>query len=116
MHSRMSERIEFLSAVLLVSRDAGRLAAFYRDVLGVPLAEEQHNDNQLHWGCTLGDLHFEQLTEERTHIDAGKKIARASRSLGRAGVVTVFRIVQREVHERGHRHGAALAEALANPS
>jgi predicted enzyme related to lactoylglutathione lyase len=54
----MSERIEFLSAVLVVSRDAPRLAAFYRDVLGVPLAEEQHGDTDLHWGCTLGDLHF----------------------------------------------------------
>ena len=54
----MLEPIEFLSAVLLVSRDAARLAAFYRDVLGVPLQEEQHDDTEPHWGCTLGDLHF----------------------------------------------------------
>jgi predicted enzyme related to lactoylglutathione lyase len=54
----MSEKIEFLSAVLLVSRDAARLASFYREVLGVPLVEEQHDDTLPHWGCTLGDLHF----------------------------------------------------------
>jgi predicted enzyme related to lactoylglutathione lyase len=54
----MAERVESLSAVLLVSRNAERLAAFYRDVLGVPLEVEQHDDNERHWGCTLGDLHF----------------------------------------------------------
>jgi catechol 2,3-dioxygenase-like lactoylglutathione lyase family enzyme len=76
----MAERIEFLSAVVLVSRAADRLAAFYRDVLGVPLEREQHDAAASgpsvkptgaasgpsvkptgpapHWGCTLGDLHF----------------------------------------------------------
>jgi predicted enzyme related to lactoylglutathione lyase len=49
----MSDKVEFLSAVLLVSNDAARLAAFYRDVLGVPLIEEGS-----YWGSTLGDLHF----------------------------------------------------------
>lgn len=54
----MAERIEFVSAVLLVSRNAERLATFYRDVLGLPLVVEQHDDQPPHWGCTLGDLHF----------------------------------------------------------
>lgn len=54
----MAERVEFLSAVLLVSRNAERLAAFYGDVLGVPLTVEQHDAEPPHWGCTLGDLHF----------------------------------------------------------
>jgi len=54
----MPEKLEFLSAVLLVSRDAPRLAAFYRDVLGVPLEDERHDDTELHYGRTLGDLHF----------------------------------------------------------
>lgn len=48
----------FISAVLLVSRDAGRLANFYRDVLGVPLEAEQHGATAKHYGCELGDLHF----------------------------------------------------------
>ena len=54
----MAEKLEFLSAVLLVSRDASRLAHFYQDVLGVPLEEELHEGAEPHWGCQLGDLHF----------------------------------------------------------
>lgn len=49
---------QFLSAVLLVSRDPERLAKFYRDVLGIPLVEEEHDDTAKHFGCELGDLHF----------------------------------------------------------
>jgi predicted enzyme related to lactoylglutathione lyase len=52
------EPIEFLSAVLLVSANPKRLADFYRDVVGVPLQEEQHGDTRPHWGCTLGEIHF----------------------------------------------------------
>ena len=54
----MSERIEFFSGVLLLSREAARLARFYRDVLGVLLEEEHHDDLLPHWGCTMGDVHF----------------------------------------------------------
>src|SRR5262245_34627847 len=50
--------IEFLSAVLLVSRDPPRLVAFYRDVLGLPLRKEAHDDTHPHFGCELGDVHF----------------------------------------------------------
>jgi len=53
-----AERVEFLSAVLLVSRNPARLAAFYRDVVGVPLAEERHGNSRVHWGCNLGEIHF----------------------------------------------------------
>ena len=49
---------QFLSAVLLVSREPERLAIFYRDVLGIPLEEEQHDETIKHYGCELGDLHF----------------------------------------------------------
>lgn len=55
----MVEKLEFLSAILIVSRDAKRLAEFYRDKLGVPLEDERHDDTpHPHWGCQLGDLHF----------------------------------------------------------
>jgi catechol 2,3-dioxygenase-like lactoylglutathione lyase family enzyme len=52
------DRIEFLSAVLIVSPNPKRLAEFYRDVVGVPLEEERHGDARPHWGCTLGEIHF----------------------------------------------------------
>lgn len=48
----------FFSAVLLTSQDPERLVGFYRDVLGVPLEDEQHGNTAKHYGCEMGDLHF----------------------------------------------------------
>lgn len=50
--------IDHLGAVIVVSKDPERLARFYREVLGIPVAPEQHDDTLPHWGCTLGSLHF----------------------------------------------------------
>jgi predicted enzyme related to lactoylglutathione lyase len=52
------EAIEFISGVILVSESPEPLAAFYRDVLGIPLKTEEHEGTLLHWGCDLGDVHF----------------------------------------------------------
>lgn len=52
------EKIEFLSAILVVSKDIDRLSAFYRDVVGLPLTIEDHGKLKKHYGCELGDLHF----------------------------------------------------------
>ena len=52
------EGLRFISGVVLVSRQPGTVTEFYRDVLGLPLLEEQHGKTQLHWGCELGDVHF----------------------------------------------------------
>jgi catechol 2,3-dioxygenase-like lactoylglutathione lyase family enzyme len=50
--------IKSVSAILLISPDARRLAAFYRDVLGLGLKDEVHDGIPLHYGCELGDVHF----------------------------------------------------------
>ena len=60
----------------------------------------------------LRDLDLEQLAEDRPDIDAGKKIARPPGTLGGAGVVAEVWMVEREVHERGHREGAAFMDDL----
>src|SRR5215813_12221820 len=52
------EDIQFISGVILVSHQPEPMARFYRDVLGLPLAEERHGDTEPHWGCELGDVHF----------------------------------------------------------
>jgi catechol 2,3-dioxygenase-like lactoylglutathione lyase family enzyme len=52
------EGLRFLSGIILVSAAPERLVGFYRDVLGVPLVEERHDDTAPHWGCELGDVHF----------------------------------------------------------
>ena len=58
VQERREDVIEFLSAVLVVSENPERLADFYRDVVGIPLAAEHHGAALPHWGCTLGDIHF----------------------------------------------------------
>ena len=62
----------------------------------------------------LGELQGEQFAKERTEVDAGDEIARASRTSGGARVVAELGMVEREVHERGHSDGAALMDARAN--
>jgi len=54
----MEGRLEFLSAVILVSNDAERLARFYREVLGLPLQPAQIGESHRHYECLLGDVHF----------------------------------------------------------
>jgi catechol 2,3-dioxygenase-like lactoylglutathione lyase family enzyme len=56
--ARRPEGIRFLSGLILVSEQPERLVGFYHDVLGLPLAEEQHGDTAPHWACELGDVHF----------------------------------------------------------
>jgi catechol 2,3-dioxygenase-like lactoylglutathione lyase family enzyme len=55
---RRPEDLRFLSGMILVSEDPARLVGFYRDILGVPLVDEQHGDSAPHWACELGDVHF----------------------------------------------------------
>jgi catechol 2,3-dioxygenase-like lactoylglutathione lyase family enzyme len=52
--------VNFLNAVLIVSEEPARLADWYRDVLGLPLEDEQHEGGAgaPHYGCTLRGLHF----------------------------------------------------------
>ncbi|TMA32396.1 MAG: VOC family protein [Deltaproteobacteria bacterium] len=52
--------IERISANIIVTADPARLAAFYREKLGIPLEEEQHagGGEALHFGCSLGGIHF----------------------------------------------------------
>lgn len=56
--ARQPEDLRFLSGLIVVSTEPARLVRFYRDILGVPLAEERHGDSELHWACELGDVHF----------------------------------------------------------
>lgn len=47
----------WVCAVLVKARDIESLAAFYRDVCGLPLQEEGPPADR-HYGCELGDVHF----------------------------------------------------------
>ena len=50
--------VEGLSVVLLLARDTERTGAFYRDVLGLPLREEEHGGRHKHYACQLGSVYF----------------------------------------------------------
>ena len=50
--------INALGALLLISDNAEKLAAFYRDALELPITEERHDDVPLHYGCEIGGTHF----------------------------------------------------------
>lgn len=47
-----------LSVVLLLARDTEKTGAFYRDVLELPLQEEEHGGRHKHYACRLGALYF----------------------------------------------------------
>jgi catechol 2,3-dioxygenase-like lactoylglutathione lyase family enzyme len=50
--------VDGLSVVLLLTRDTGPTAAFYRDVLGLPLHAEEHGGRHKHYACQLGTIYF----------------------------------------------------------
>lgn len=50
--------VDGLSVVLLLARDTATTASFYRDVLGLPLREEEHDGRNAHYACQLGSIYF----------------------------------------------------------
>jgi catechol 2,3-dioxygenase-like lactoylglutathione lyase family enzyme len=50
--------IRDFKSVVLTSKSPDRTAAFYRDVLDIPLEEERHKGTEKHWACQVGSLHF----------------------------------------------------------
>jgi catechol 2,3-dioxygenase-like lactoylglutathione lyase family enzyme len=50
--------VDGLAVVLLLTQDTARTAAFYRDVLGLPLEEEEHGGRHRHYACRLAALYF----------------------------------------------------------
>lgn len=53
-----ADLVQGLSVVLLLARDTGRTGSFYRDVLGLPLVEEEHGGRHKHYACNLGSVYF----------------------------------------------------------
>ena len=50
-----------LSAVTFQSIDPERLAAFYRDAVGLPLAPDRHGTVGEHYECDVNGIHFAVL-------------------------------------------------------
>ncbi len=50
--------VDGLAVVLLLARDTDATAAFYRDVLGLPLVGEVHDGRHRHYACRLASVYF----------------------------------------------------------
>jgi len=50
--------VDDVTAILLISPNAKKLCEFYQATLGLPLEEEVHDGILLHYGYSLGDVHF----------------------------------------------------------
>jgi catechol 2,3-dioxygenase-like lactoylglutathione lyase family enzyme len=50
--------IREVKSIVLTSDDIDRTAAFYRDVLMLPLEPEQHRGTARHWAGQVGGVHF----------------------------------------------------------
>lgn len=53
-----SALIDGLSVVLLLAQDTEKTGAFYRDILGLALQEEEHDGRHKHYACRLGSVYF----------------------------------------------------------
>jgi len=51
-------KVDGLAVALLLTDDTARTAAFYRDVLGLTLEEQEHGVQHKHYACRLGSLYF----------------------------------------------------------
>ena len=48
----------FLTGIIMFSQEPQRLAAFYRDTLGIPFDLAQHGNLAEHIECELNNIHF----------------------------------------------------------
>ena len=64
-------RVTGIPVVLLLSDDTEATAAFYRDVLGLPLQAEQHDGRPRHYAGRLGDNYVTIQPREELRAPAG---------------------------------------------
>jgi catechol 2,3-dioxygenase-like lactoylglutathione lyase family enzyme len=69
--------IDDVTAILLISPNARRLCEFYRATLGLPLEEELHDGIRLHYGYSLGDVHFAIHSADGGWPGVGRRDARS---------------------------------------
>ena len=62
----------------------------------------------------FSELDGNEFAKKRTHADVGEIIAASSNFRAIAGIVTVFRMIERLVHEPGERLWAARQDVFSN--
>ena len=66
--------VDDVTAILLISPNPKKLCEFYRATLGLPLDEEVHDGIPLHYGCSLGDVHFAIHNQDAAPKQVGNRI------------------------------------------
>ncbi|GAB3711109.1 hypothetical protein GCM10027592_48360 [Spirosoma flavus] len=56
-------RVKGLTGVIMSSPEPERLATFYREVLGIPLALNRHGNTPEHWECDYKGIHYAVLKQ-----------------------------------------------------
>ena len=51
-------KIQSICGIILTTDKLEKMAAFYRNILNLPLKKEEHGDMDVHYGCDLGTIHF----------------------------------------------------------
>ncbi|WP_020601129.1 VOC family protein [Spirosoma panaciterrae] len=57
-------QVNGLTGVIMSSAEPERLASFYRNVLGIPLALNQHGNTPEHWECDYKGIHYAILQQK----------------------------------------------------
>ena len=59
-----TRQVKGLTGVIMSSPQPERLASFYRDVLGIPLALNRHGNTPEHWECDYQGIHYAVLKQK----------------------------------------------------
>lgn len=62
-------QVKGLTGVIMSSAEPERLANFYRNVLGIPLALNRHGNTPEHWECDYNGIHYAVL-KQRVNVQA----------------------------------------------
>ena len=54
-------KVKGLTGIIMSSPQPERLASFYNDVLGIPLALNRHGNTPEHWECDYNGIHYALL-------------------------------------------------------
>jgi predicted enzyme related to lactoylglutathione lyase len=54
-------KVKGLSGMIMSSAEPERLAKFYKEVLGIPLALNRHGNMPEHWECDYNGIHYAVL-------------------------------------------------------
>lgn len=58
-------KISRMTGLIMSSANPGKLANFYRDVLGIPLALNKHGHLPEHWECDFEGIHYAILKDHK---------------------------------------------------